>query len=450
MITRPTLYPRIVDSAAARPAVRCAILLLAAPTLALAASADDVYLVKAGAYYSDNIGRAPSNGQAATTLVLGTQLALADDTGPLQGKIAGDVSLNDYLGTNYSTKLVGSMVGNGFWQMVPNLLSWNGDFSFGQVRRDPLQPAQPGNIENVYTFNTGPQLHLRLGTQGEAELQAFYASTIYQDRPFNNHDVGGRLVLSRLVSPHFRVGIGGTADRNTYENASALATPELDHREAFVRLGISGVRTTLNLDGGVGRLRGGTIDSQETIGRFTATRRLTPYVSAHASYSRDYSSSGTPANLATVQNPGGAVGDLTLLTAGPRLVDSADVGLTVEALLTKVEIGAGHTREKSLLGLFDSRLSDGVSVAVTRRLGARSDAGAFASFTREQITPAILQAQERALGVAASISLGGSLGLDGVLERRMRSGGVNATPYNETVFGLYLRYGKADKFHLPR
>ncbi len=430
----------------------CAALLMLAPALAQAqtASPDDVYLVKAGALYSDNIGRAPVNGQSATTLVVGTELALADAAGPLQGKIAGDLSFNDYLGTNYRRQLVGSMVGNGFWQMVPNLVSWNGDISFGQVRRDQLQPAQPGNVENVFTFSTGPQLHARLGNAAEVDLQVFYASTIYQDRPFDNHDVGGRLVLSRLVTPHFRLGVGGTADRNTYQNGSGLATPELDHSEAFLRLGINGVRTTLDLDGGVGRLRGGVVDSQETIGRFTATRRLTPFVTAHASFSRDYSNSGTPANLATVQNPGGAVGDLSLLTAGPRLVDAADVGLTVATLLTKADLSAGHTREQSLLGLFDSRTSDGISLALTRRLGARSDAGAFASFTREDITPAILHAQEHLYGVAGSISLGGVLGLDGLLERRTRSGGVNANPYTETVIGLYLRYGKADKFHLPR
>ncbi len=421
-----------------------------APALALAASADDVYLVKAGAFYSDNIGRSPTNGQSATTLSVGTELALADVTGPLQGKVAGDLSFNDYLGTDYRKQLVGSMVGNGFWQMVPNLVRWNGDFSFGQVRADQLLPAQPGNIENVFTFSTGPQLHARLGSAAELDLEGFYASTIYQDRPFDNHDVGGRLVLSRLVTPHFRLGLGGAADRITYQDGSGLATPELDHSEAFLRLSINGVRTTLDLDGGVGRLRGGTVDSQETIGRFSASRRLTPFVSAHASYSRDYSNSGTPANLATVQNPGGPVGDLSLLTAGPRLMDSAEIGFTVAALLTKAEISAGHTREQSLLGLFDSRTSDALRLSFTRRLGARSDAGVFTSFTREEITPAILHAQEHLYGVACSISLGGSLGLDSLLERRTRSGSLNANPYTETVFGLYLRYGKADKYHLPR
>lgn len=429
-----------------------------APGLALAqaqaqpqAGADDaVYLVKAGAFYSSNIGKAPVNGEASTTLVVGTELRLADVSGPLQGKIAGDLSFNDYLGTGYSSKLAGSMVGNGSWQMVPNTLSWNGDFSVGQIRRDNLQPAQPGNIENVYTLSTGPQLHLRLGAVADADLEGFYASTIYQDRPFDNHDVGGRFVLSRLVSPHFRIGIGATGDRMTYQDAATLAIPELDHGEAFLRIGIQGVRTALDLDAGAGRLRGGSIDSQGAIGRFTASRRLTPLLSAHVSYSRDYSNSGTPANLATVQNPGGPVGDLALLTAGPRLMDSADVGLTFQALLTKAELSAGHTREKSLLGLFDSRTSDGLSLELTRRLGARSDAGAFASFTREEITPGILHAQEQLYGVGASVSLGGALGLDGVLERRTRSGSLNANPYNETVFGLYLRYGKADKFHLSR
>lgn len=416
-----------------------ALLALAAAALP-ANGADSGYLLRAGGYYSDNLGRQPSDGQIDKDLVgvAGVALDVARDQGVAQGHLLADLAYYDYHKQGYQNDLLGNVTATGSLQVVPRNFIWTADLTYGQARRDLLQPVQPGNLENVLQLATGPKVTLDFSDATALEIKGTASKIVYESREFNSTTVGGQAVLVHNLTDHLRAGLGGSLDAMDYQRASAV--PDLKREEAFLRVDVRGVRTTILLDAGVARLKGGSIDDNSAVTRLRATRRISPYLDGYVSVERQYPTVTQPGILAG-QGPAPAPGDQSVLTAGPRRTDSIAAGLLYTRPRTEFDLSYALHRDVSLQQVDGKWTVNEVRASLQRFIGTRMAAGAFASASYEHFSPNMLSVHETAFGAFYTVSLGHALGVDLVAQQHDRTGSSLLAPYSEFQVGAYLRWG---------
>jgi hypothetical protein len=159
---------------------------------------------------------------------------------------------------------------------------------------------------------------------------------------------------------------------------------------------------------------------------------LTPFVSAIATYTQEFPTSAVS----------DTAGDGSVLTAAPRALKSAGLGLILTRPRTSAELSFGQSRESGLVAVTANRTVDSIRLRATRALTPRSSATAFVVYSRESAPELLLDFDETSGGMQFSVGSGRSFGLDFQIENRNRSSGSATNRYSELAGGLYLRYGR--------
>ena len=416
-------------------------------TAAISAELD--YGVLAGASYSDNVLRAEANEQSTGAAVLGLDLRGARTTGRLLYDLYADLEYRDYFEDGVDSQEFGRLIAQSSYAFVPEMFEWLLSGSFDQVREDLLRPVAPDNLENVVTLSTGPRLTLSFGDAFEAQAQAHYTVADYSEREFDSKTAGAVLTLGRRMSERSYIGIGAAYDDVTYDVAPGFIAPDYERREYFVRFNTEGARTTFEADVGYTEVTGVGVDDDGPMARARLTRRLTPYVSAFAAYTREFPTS-TDASFTPEPAQGDLVEDSSILSAAPRENESAEVGLEMARPRTAAALVYARRSESVLAGGGEERDFDEVSASVSRLITTRSTFGLYAIYTNETVSAldplgatVEADADEMVFGANLMLAFGRALGVEMRVEHRERDSDAGLGPYKELSGGIFLRYGSA-------
>lgn len=414
------------------------LLIASATTLA----ADLEYELRTGVAYSNNVLRVPVDDTDSAAGLAGLRVRGAKESGRFQYELSGDVSYLEYFESTIDGELLGEAYAESSYEILPQNLSWNLDGAFRQARETLLRPAAPGNRDDIFSASTGPTLRARFGDALQAELDARYAIATYSERDFDNDTVGAQLVLARALSGRSLVGVGASFSDVTYESDLGGQSLDFERTEAFVRFRAQGVRTEIEVDAGYAKVDGASVEDSGFMMRLEATRRLTPFISGFLSYTQEYPQSEAPTFTPFGATEGAEGGDASVVSGGPRIARSGDIGLRLERPRTRAELGFSKRKESDLLGLFGDRSSDQFRLRVSRALTPRSQLAAFAGHSRESLSGAGVDANETSGGLELSLTFGRNLGLDLRVAHAERSSDDPAGEYSELSAGLFLRWGR--------
>ena len=156
--------------------------------------------VRAGVGVSDNIARTSTMEIDETIATVGFDFAATEQTRRLDLDIRSNVDYLDYVDDTFDAEWVGGLNGLAIFSLIDERLTWEIRDNFGQQLLDPLEVARPGNRENVNFFTTGPTLTSSAGGRNPIVLDARYSRVSYEERPFDNDRLSGRLSVGRNTS----------------------------------------------------------------------------------------------------------------------------------------------------------------------------------------------------------------------------------------------------------
>jgi Putative beta-barrel porin 2 len=257
-----------------------------------AAAADFEYQASMAMGHSGNIRRSETDQQSDTIAAAGVQFSLDKSNSRLNADVYGDVAYNDYLNNTYQSEVIGNVVADARYALIPERLNWVVADNFGQVLGDPFLPATPDNRENLNYLVTGPDLTFALGSQMRMRLGGRYALTTYEKSPFDSSSVLGELGLVRLLSSFSSASLNARVQQVSYDETSLNA--DYKQSEGFVRYEVQGARTQLSVDGGYTQIdRDASADKQNgVLLRMEVIRRVSASSSATIAGGREFSGAG--------------------------------------------------------------------------------------------------------------------------------------------------------------
>jgi hypothetical protein len=321
-------------------------------TTSVSAAGDLAYEASLGEGRSDNILRTSNNEEDENIASAGLQFSFDQQSSKLQADAVADLAYFDYRDDTFDSQLVGNFAGNATFAFVPERFQWVISDNFGQVLRDPFEPATPDNDENLNYFTTGPDVTFAFGSQTRLRLGGRYSLTSYEDSPFDSDSVAGQLALIRLLSKSSSISLNGRVEQVDYEERALDA--DYDQDDAYVRYEAQGARTHLGLDAGYSRIdQDAAADSQGgLLLRLDVSRRISGASVIMLTGGREFASSGSA--FAASQGAAGVS-----LSAAPGRQ-------TVQPFTNDyVTLAWNYSRNRTGLSLFGSRNDESYEEAPT-------------------------------------------------------------------------------------
>jgi len=391
--------------------------------------------LRAGGNYSDNVERVATDETSSASAIVGVDFNGQRETGRLQYDVFGNLEYQHYFEDGVDSETFGQMFATSSYAIVPERFIWGLSGSFDQTRNNLLRPVAPENMDDVITLSTGPQWIMRYGSALESTLEGHYVVADYSDRPFDSDTAGGSLVFGRRLSTNRFIGLGGSFDQVDYDD-DTLASQDFDRREIFLRLNAQGARTSIDLDAGYSEVEGDTFDDDGPMFRLRATRELTGALSAFLNFNQVFPTSGgatfspeSPPQLGT---------DSSVLTGGPRKTQDIGAGLQVDARRTNATLSFVMREEEELESSLE-REFDVITATGTYAFAPRASFTLFARFSDEEIVG--IQSEEQIYGGRINFLIGRMTSISLRLEHRNRDSDAADGEYEESLAGLYLRYG---------
>lgn len=291
-------------------AALCATLLSAGPparALELAWGAD------AGVGHTDNIARTATSEVDETIATVGAELDLRQQSTRLDASLTSRLEFLDYLDDTFDSDLIGSLVGNATVDIVRERFTWGIEDTFGQTAPNQFAPATPVNRVNVNYFSTGPDLSIPLGSRTRVRLAGRYSDVYYEDSdeqsgvPADQGDLGnerrrGELSLERELSSATNVSLNGVVEEVEFDDQQSFV--DYERQEYFLRYGLDGARTTLDLEAGYTLVRQSGQEFDGGLARIHLTRRVSEATTVSLEGGRDFSDSGNVFRQLQTATPG--------------------------------------------------------------------------------------------------------------------------------------------------
>jgi hypothetical protein len=435
----------------------CGLVLLATASGALAADAGtDItvgarstavpamdYVARAGFSYTDNLFRSPAGTENSTgAAAFGVEANGSRDSGRLIYNAAVDLAYYAYFG-EFGSEVFGNALLDGNYAFVPDTFFWNGTFRYDQGRADFSRPMVPGNVDDQISWSTGPEVRLRMGRTMEAQLEAHYEAQVFSGSQSDSNTIGGRALLAHRASPRSRLAVGGSYDQVSYSESAIASLFDFDRQEVFGRIEHSAVRSRMELEAGYSTVSGQAVDDSGPVFRGMVYRRLTPTLSADASYVHEYPTSSAPTFTEDVSTPGAGQSDNTLLTAAPRVADTLNASLRMQRTRTEASLSYVWRKEDSLVEVLGERDSNEWRFFVARQFTPKANGSFFAARSTENFTVYADDNTETTFGAQLTILFGQALGLDLRIEHRDRESENPLGTSKELAGGIFLRYSGA-------
>ncbi|HVA41403.1 MAG TPA: hypothetical protein VNF49_12110 [Candidatus Binataceae bacterium] len=338
------------------------------------------YGMDVGLGETDNVTLVSQNPVSQTIGVADLDFALIQQTRLLNVDAKGAFSYLDFLQHAYSNELIGRFDGLGKLALVPERLSWVLQDDFGQAQVDPFATVTPNNRENINYVSTGPDLSLRLGSTGFADLTGRYARTHYAVNPFDNSRAIGTAALGVELSPHSRLSVDGSTQHVRFDDT--VTNTDFTRNSVYGDFTAHGARTDLTMDLGATKVDQGSLSSTGPLVKLELSRKLTPSATLTLAAGRDQ----TDASMGFSTPQVGAIGTVgttqALRTSGNYTVTYGSIGWQYRRNRSTLSL-SGRWEKDAYVGqdILDRQLAN-AELNVDRRLTETASVQVFGGYYR--------------------------------------------------------------------
>ena len=422
-----------------RPAVVLVVTLVWGST---AGAANLAYELQAGVGRSDNIARTAANEIEEDIATAGLQFSLDHETPRLEADLIGNFAYYDYLDDTFSSEVFGNFTGNAAFNLIRDRLQWIVADNFGQVLRDPFEPATPDNREQINYFTTGPNLVFGIGSQTRLRVGARYSMTDYEESPFDSDSALAEIELTRMLSSASSLGLNAVAQQSEYDEQALNA--DYDQSEVFLRFRADGVRTFLTVDAGYTEIDREAASSSESglLFRLDASRRLSASSMLVLGLGHEFSGAGT-AFASTQAVTGVGVGAAPgRQTVDPFTNEYVSLGWSYERNRTGFDLfGSINDQSYENDPLLDQSLAT-VSAEIYRDLSTTVRMQLGAAYAEAEFEEPNTNYQEVTANVTFSWRLSRSVSLELTYDYFDRTSDIPDGGYTENRYWLSVAYGR--------
>ena len=402
------------------------------------ARADISASAEAGVGYSDNITRVPENESSETIGTMGLDLFWQERTRRLRGDATIDLSYYDYMDDTYDSELVGTANGTLALGIVPEILTWVVQDSFGQAQADPFAASTPGTREDLNYFTTGPNLTLRLGSTGFGRFFGRWSSTDYEDSPLDAERTTAGVAVGRRPSARSELSLNAVTESIDFDNE---LNTDFDRDSVFVGWELNASRTTIDANVGYTWLErdGSDKEGSALISLFVA-RDLSPTSQLRLTLSQQFGDAGDSLRSQLEGNVvGGGAGQITA-TSDPFESKLVSLDWAHTRGRTVFLLGASHIEDDYETDTqFDSK-RDSFTAGVNRRMAGALTLDFRATLEKEKFTGTSQESDELRLAAALDWRAWRSLGLRLLVERYDRDSNTGLIEYEENRAFLTVAY----------
>jgi hypothetical protein len=397
-----------------------------------------------GARWSDDVARV-ANGSSGTAGTAGVLLLAERKTGPLQYAANADLDFIHYFNRNFNDALWGQFTGTAAYSFVPQSLVWVTDEHFGQVTTDFFQAPGPQNHQYLNLISTGPDLRLRLGGAMALRISARYGRDDYQTSPYSASRLSGEAAIERRPSEATLVSLGGSHEHVQYRED--VAKPgDFDVNRYFAGYRLSGLRTSIELQGGYSQSSGGLAQLRGPTGFVRLERRVGSSGRIDLAVRRTLDTVG-PGSRATDFLPGVLNQPIAeVLTGSLYFSDAADLSYHWQRPRDTLDLAVGANRETDHRDIRPDRDTYSLGGKFTHKLTPLMAAGLYGTWTRDTLYNAIIpgflqgdfRSTETAYGLLLRLRFSRLMAASVDLTHDTRDSAVG--PYNETAVWVRLIY----------
>jgi hypothetical protein len=424
------------------------LLLACAPLLAAAGvqAAEKGFALSAGVAHSDNIGRTSVDEQSETVASAGLDFLLEQRTSRLSLDATGDLQYLNYLDNTYDNEVVGEVMADARFQLVPDRLMWIAQDNFGQTSIDPLAAVTPANRENVNYFSTGPDASLGLASNTRLLLSGRYGKVSYEDSPFDSDRYTGLVGVARDLSAQSRVSLNAQRERVDFDDD--VLNQDYNRDQFYARFEGQGGRTRLGLDLGYSRLQRVGDSPSGVLARLEIARQVSVSSVVTISGGREFSDSGDSFRLDQTLNT-----SLNTLsgeqTGSPFRNTYETIAWRFQRNRTGLSLSLQRYDEKFVQSSLFDRVRTSVSGQFSRNLSPTLTADLGGSYSKEDYDAFDGDYRESGAYVGFTQRFGRMLSLNVHYEWYKRSSDLPTGAYTENRALLTLSYGDVTQQRSP-
>lgn len=329
---------------------------------------ESFFELRTGAMRSDNILRVSEEPESGTLYSVGMGVDVDRKGRRLSLKALGDLDWVKYPADTFDDQLTGYFEGKATYQLLPEVLLWELEDTYGQLVTDPFAAATPENLQSMNYITTGPQLELPLGGSLRLKASAEYSYTDYESPNVDNDRYSLAAGLVRDLSSSSNLSFNATTQRTSFDDGR---NTHYEERQAFLGYGIEGRRMTLDAQLGYSVLAREGKDSNGFMAHLELRRRITASMSLGVFASRQFSDSG----------------DLFRGQLGQRASSAPLIGLAVSDAFQDRSVGASWNfeRGRTRMGISGSRRDE----LYTRNVSSNRRVDRFDVFFERRLRPSL-------------------------------------------------------------
>ncbi len=404
----------------------------------------NTFEVNVGARASDNVARVP-DASSGTTGTLGVLLLAERKTGTLQYDANADLDLIHYFSQDYRDELLGQLTATASYSFVPQSFVWVTDEHFGQVTNDFFLAPGPQNRQYLNLFSTGPDFRLRLGDVMALRVSARYGRDDYETSPYSANRVSGEAAFERRPSQATLLSLGGGHERVQYQE-DAAKPGNFEVNRYFAGYRVSGLRTSINIQGGYAQSSGGLAQLRGATGHVELDRRIGSSGRVQLGVRRMLDtvgpgSRGSDFLPGVVNQPAAEV-----LTGSLFFSDSADLSYHWQRPRNTFDVSVAAFRETDHRDIRPDRNAQSVGGKFMHKLTPLAQAGVYATWTRDTLYDAIFpgfqqgdfRSTDTAYGLQFRLRFSRVMATTADLVHEQRQAVIG--PFHETALWLRLVY----------
>jgi hypothetical protein len=397
------------------------------------------YGLSAGAAWSDNVTRVPSNEDDATIGIAALRVGYREDRTRLSAALDASVQFEHYFDNEYEDDILGGFAGDLRLGLIPERFEWVTQNNFGQVRSDPFAVATPDNRESFNYFTTGPDFSLRLGSSTVMRLSGRYSDTRYEEtNALDGNRKTGQLSLIRESGVDRGASLNVVTERIEFDGAG----PDVryDRHQAFVRISGAASRTQLALDLGYTILDDGQDESDGVLVRFEASRSVSTRSAITVGAGQQFSDAGDLFRELQLRDGPSFDDERVLLSRDPFKNTFAYATWDFTFNRTGFGFGVEYGKEDYETAVDLDRDLLTWSAFVERQLSVRTRARIGAALTEEEFTNTGFTDDELVLTGELTFALSRAFELQLQYRKEKRDTSLGLTDYDENRVSLLLAW----------
>jgi hypothetical protein len=225
----------------------------------------------AGVLTTDNLFRTASGQTKADILDTKAGFMVRESTRTIDLDADGSITFRRYNVDGVGDDKLPNLRGRLQWTLSPDRLAWVVTDTLGQLAINPTDALVPPDRQNLNILSTGPDARLAVGNASWVTASGRYSKVNYENSPFDNAKVGGRVGYEHELDSGRFVSVNALDTHTAYSDQGT----DFDIQTLFAGYTSNGAHAAIDANIGVERLKQGDLSKNGFFADITLDRKLT-------------------------------------------------------------------------------------------------------------------------------------------------------------------------------